>query len=115
VSQTPAAYLGEVEGVNEFGVGAEGDLLDDGDLAEEVLLDRDGLLLVEDVVVHGLEVCQDLLLRQVAVGAEQLQVEVALVDLTLGHDGALVEVLDAKAVELLSAQSRAVKAYSFIE
>lgn len=97
-------YLSEVEGVDEFGVLGEGRLLDHGDLAQEIFLNRDRLLFVEDVIVDRLEVSEDLLLRELAVGAEQLQVEVALVELALRHDGALVEVLDTEAVQLLSFQ-----------
>ena len=63
-------YLGKVEAVNELRVWAEGYLLNDGYLAEEVFLDGDWLLLVEDIVVDLLEVSQDLLLGQVAVGSE---------------------------------------------
>ena len=38
---------------------------------------------------------------QLAVGAEQLQVEVALVELAHRQDGALVDILDAEAAQLL--------------
>jgi hypothetical protein len=69
----------------------------DAHLTEEILLNESRLLVDEDIVVDLNEVLKQLLVGQVAVRSEELEVEVSLGHLVGLYDGALVDILDARA------------------
>ena len=93
VPQISARFLREVETVDDFDVWRMLGHFHHGHLAQVVLLNSDGFLLEEDFRVHLDEVLEDLFVWQVAIYAEQLQVEVAFGQLRLWQDGTLIDVL----------------------
>ncbi len=93
--------LCEVEGIVDLDVGWELSQLCDGHLAQEVFLDSQRFLLIEYVAVNLCKILLNFFLRQLAVSPEQLQIEIALVKLAHGKDGAFVDVFDAETCQFL--------------
>jgi hypothetical protein len=52
IAHLSACFLCKVESVGDFDIWGVGGCLHNGDLAEEILLNRQRFLLVEDVVIH---------------------------------------------------------------
>lgn len=93
VGQFFGSVLGKVVVEDVFEIwGVEGHF-DNGNFAEEVLLDSQGFLLEEDVSVDLDEVLEQFWVGQVAVSSEELQVEVAFVHLVGLQDRRLIHVL----------------------
>lgn len=74
------------------------------DLTQKVFLDGDGLFLKEYVRVYLKEVLEDFIEWQVAVCAEELQVEIPLSHLTKGYNAAFIHIADAEAADFLTSK-----------
>ncbi len=93
IAQLPGRIMSEVKAIDDLKLTSSIDRhLQNGDFTQVVFLDSEGFLLEEDVGVNLQEVLEQLVEGQVAVGAEQLKVEVALGHLSQGDDAAFVYV-----------------------
>jgi hypothetical protein len=103
IAQFPGRIMSEVKAINDLEFTSSIDRhLQNGDFTQVILLDSEGLLLEEDVGVNLQEVLEEFVEGQVAVGAEQLEVEVALRHLSQGDDAALVYVAYTETVYFLT-------------
>lgn len=102
IADLSTGFFSKIEGVCDLHIRWEGGSLDHSHLAKVILLNRQGLFLEEDIVVHLGEIWKYLVLRELAISAEKVQIEIPFVELVLGDDWALIHLLDVEAAYLLT-------------
>ncbi len=103
IAQFPGCIMSEVKAIDDLKLTSRVNRhLQNGNFTQIILLDSERFLLEEDVGVNLQEVLEQLVEGQVAVGAEQLQVEVPLGHLCQRDDAAFVHVAHTETAYFLT-------------